>query len=182
MLEALLLAVALAMDATAVAAARAVAGLSRRGALLLAGSFGAFQAGMAAAGWAAGAGASAFIAPWDHWVAFVLLSGIGGKMAFDGLRGPGEAPPTSPLDPRAVLLLSLATSIDALAAGVTLPTLNVAPPTALVAIGLATFLLSLAGALGGRALGARFGPRLTLLGGATLIALGVATLVEHLGS
>jgi manganese efflux pump family protein len=178
-IEALLLALALAMDATAVAAGRAVTGLAKRTALLLAASFGLFQAGMAAAGWALGQSAKGFVEQWDHWIAFGLLSVIGGKMLIEAFRR-GPASDASELNVRTILLLSIATSIDALAAGVTLPLLSVSPIVALVWIGLASLVLSLLGALVGARLGARGGRGLEVIGGLTLIAIGVKMLIEHL--
>jgi putative Mn2+ efflux pump MntP len=183
MIEAFLLAVALAMDATAVAAARAVAGLRRREVLLLAASFGLFQAGMAAIGWLVGAGARSVIDRWDHWLAFGLLAGIGGNMLIAALRAPpADAAAPAPLDVRTLLVLSVATSIDALAAGVTLPTIGAPVALSLPAIGLVTFALSLGGAAGGAAIGARGGRGLELLGGVTLIAIGIRTLWQHLAA
>lgn len=183
MLEPLLLAVALAMDATAVAAGRASAGLRRREALLLAGSFGLFQGGMAALGWGLGAGAAELVERWDHWLAFGLLALIGGKMLFEALRprdGDEAAPAPAALGLRTVLLLSVATSIDALAAGVTLPLLEAPIALSVAAIGLVTFALSLGGAFAGAALGARLGRPLEVVGGLLLIGIGIKTLAEHL--
>jgi putative Mn2+ efflux pump MntP len=183
-IEAVLLAIALAMDATAVAAARAVAGMSRRDTVVLASAFGVFQAGMAALGWLLGHSAQSLVERWDHWIAFVLLGAIGGKMLYEAFRSePAEAegkPAQRALDLRTVIVLSVATSIDALAAGVTLPVLQVSPLLALLLIGVASLVLSLAGASAGAALGARLGKRLEVLGGLTLIAIGVKTLVQHL--
>lgn len=187
MLEPLLLAVALAMDATAVAAGRASAGLRRREALLLAASFGLFQGGMAALGWGLGTGAAEIVERWDHWLAFGLLALIGGKMLFEALR-PREAddddaaPAPAALGLRTLLLLSVATSIDALAAGVTLPLSGAPVALSVAAIGLVTFALSLAGAFAGAALGARLGRPLEAVGGLLLIGIGIKTLVEHLSA
>ncbi len=181
MIDSLVLAIALAMDATAVAAARAVTGMSRREALVLASSFGVFQAGMAAIGWALGHSAKALVERWDHWIAFGLLAAIGGKMLYEAFASSGEAERSpAALDLRTVVLLSIATSIDALAAGVTLPVLRVSPVVALIFIGVASLVLSLAGAFAGAAAGSRLGKRLEVLGGVTLIALGIKALVQHL--
>src|SRR5262245_36379177 len=123
MLEALALAFGLAMDATALAAVRGLAGRPRE-AVVLPILFGVFQAGMAALGWAAGAWAGPYIEAWDHWVASGLLFAIGGKLLFDASRGssgPSEADDRTGL--WVMLGLALATSIDAAAAGLTLPLL-----------------------------------------------------------
>jgi len=180
MIEVVVLALALAMDATAVAAARGVAGIGRREVLRLGLAFGGFQAGMAAIGWAAGVTAVRWIEAWDHWVAFGLLTAIGGKMIVGALRG-DDAEEVGALTTRALLVLAIATSIDALAAGVTLPVLEAPIAVSLALIGAVTFVLSVAGAAAGRAVGARFGRGLVLAGGAALIAIGVKTLAEHLG-
>lgn len=177
MLEALLLSVALAMDATAVAAARGVLGMSRRDAVRLAVAFGVFQAGMAAIGWLAGGTLAERVAPWDAWIAFALLILIGGKMLWEALRRGDDEVPDVSLGLRALVGLSIATSIDALAAGVTLPVIPAPPPITLVAIGVATLVLSLAGGLGGAALGAKVGKKLEILGGVVLIAIAIKTVV-----
>jgi putative Mn2+ efflux pump MntP len=188
MWSAIALAFGLAMDATAVSAARGLTG--RRSELaVLPVLFGGFQAGMAALGWLAGRWAGAYIARWDHWIAFVLLTGIGGKMLRDGWRegrrGRGDgAPPTAKREHSIVvyIALALATSIDAAAAGLTLPLVPVAPWIALALIGGVTAACSAAGFTAGRFAGERLGARLTMLGGVVLIAIAVELLVQHLGS
>lgn len=182
MFEALVLSVGLAMDATAVAAARSIAGVPRRDLLILAFAFGVFQAGMAAAGWLLGATTARWISQWDHWVAFGLLLLIGGKMLLEALRGDDDDDERAqePLALRTILVLSVATSIDALAAGVTLPTLAAPPAIALVLIGVASFVLSVLGGLVGARLGRHLGSKLEVLGGIALIGIGVKTLVQHL--
>lgn len=180
MLDAVLLAVALAMDATAVAAGRGVIGLRQRDAVLLATSFGVFQAAMAALGWWIGATAQDLVASFDHWIAFALLALIGGKMLYEAFHAHAAERPAAPLDLKSVVVLSLATSIDAMAAGVTLPILSVPVVVALVLIGAVSLVSSLIGAFAGAALGARFGTRLEAFGGLTLIGIGVKTLIDHL--
>ena len=174
------LAIGLAMDATAVAATRGLR--ARRGeGLLLAALFGGFQAGMAALGWLLGDYGGRYVAAWDHWIAFGLLAAIGGKMLLDARRlgdaEPDQRPPGGPL---LYLGLALATSIDAGAAGITLPLLAVPPGFALAVIGAVTALLTLIGYRAGNALGRRLGSRLEVVGGLVLIAIGVKLLVEHL--
>jgi putative Mn2+ efflux pump MntP len=174
-IAAVVLAFGLAMDATAVAAARGL--VRRRGELVaLPLLFGAFQAGMAALGWALGAWGGRYVEQWDHWIAFGLLLLVGGKMIVEAVRGGDDD------DPRAAgiglwLLLSLATSIDAAAAGITLPLLPVAPWISVVLIGAVTAACSLAGYVAGRAIGSK---KLEIVGGVILIGLGVRILVEHL--
>lgn len=189
-LPVLVLAVGLAMDATAVAAARGVAApqVRVRDALLIAGTFGLFQALMPALGALAGDRFGERFARWDHWIAFVLLAGIGGKMLLDAWRAhraaargdASEAPAeAAPLGLRMVLVLGLATSIDALAAGVTLPLFGVPLGLAAATIGVVTFVLAAAGMYVGRFLGAQLGERLTIVGGVALVAMGAKILVEH---
>lgn len=179
----LLLAIGLAMDATAVAAAR---GLGARSvpwpdAVRLALLFGGFQALMPLLGWVAGARVGPWVAAWDHWIAFALLGAIGSKMIWDALRH-DEAPPTEEgaFRTRALLLLAVATSIDALAAGVTLPMLRAPLLLTIATIGLTTTLLSLLGVYAGRRFGAQLGPRLDVFGGLVLIGIGARILAQHL--
>jgi len=169
------------MDATAVAAARSMSGVPRRSLIGLAVAFGVAQAGMAAAGWALGASAERLISRWGHWVAFGLLGLIGGKMLFEALRGGQEEQALEPpvIEMRTVFVLAIATSIDALAAGVTLPTLSAPPAVALILIGVASFVLSALGGIVGARLGARLGSKLEIVGGLTLIGIGVKALVDH---
>jgi putative Mn2+ efflux pump MntP len=179
---AIALAFGLAMDATAVSAARGLATQPRE-LVLLPLLFGGFQSGMAALGWLAGRWAGPYIARWDHWVAFGLLVAIGGKMLFDGWRDRAKDAADGTPAPASIMLylgLAIATSIDAAAAGLTLPLVPVAPWIALVLIGGITAACSAAGTLAGRVVGARFGPRLTMLGGLVLIGIGVRLLVREL--
>ena len=182
----LLLAVGLAMDATAVAAARGLAVPRVRPAhgLLVAAFFGGFQALMPLIGWFVGDRVGAMVEAWDHWVAFGLLGGLGAKMLWDATQGddsePSEAIEANPFRLRVMLVLAVATSIDALAVGVTLPMLEAPLVLTLVTIGLTTAVLSVLGLYAGRRFGALLGPRLDALGGLILIGLGIHILVRHL--
>ncbi|MBX3161110.1 MAG: manganese efflux pump [Deltaproteobacteria bacterium] len=180
MLDAVVLALGLAMDATAVAAARSVAKTPRRDLTMLVVAFAVFQAGMAAIGWGLGASAERYIRSWDHWLAFGLLVGLGTKMLLDARGGGDDDDGDGRLGVRMLLALSLATSIDALAAGVTLPSIDGSPGVAIAMIGVVTLALSALGAALGSRLGARFGGRLEVVGGLALIAIGVKVLVDHL--
>lgn len=175
MIELLLLSVALATDAAA-----ANAGLATRApwsaVLRAAVLFGVFQAGMAAIGWWGGAWMAGWASAWDHWVAFVLL-GIVGVRAIHGAMYPdGE------LEDQwgSLLLVAVATSLDALAAGVSLPLSGHAAPVALAMIGGVTAGLSVAGGALGRTAGRAWGPPVQIAGGIVLIAMGVRVLVTHL--
>ncbi len=175
MLSAIALAFGLAMDATAVCAARAFGAKDRRELVILPLLFGAFQAGMACLGWLGGRAAAEYIAAWDHWVAFGLLTLIGGKMLIEALRGTGEAP--GPGTPLLYIALALATSIDAAAAGLTLVLLPVAPWLSLVLIGGVTAVCSVLGYIAGRALGHKLGAKLEVIGGLVLLAIGIRILI-----
>ncbi len=175
MLSTIALAFGLAMDATAVCAARALGENSRRELVLLPLLFGVFQAGMATLGWLGGSAVREYIEAWDHWIAFVLLVLIGGKMVYEALRGDGgETPPGTAL---LYLGLAVATSIDAAAAGLTLTLLSVAPWIALVLIGTITAACCAVGYALGRALGHKVGPKLGAVGGLVLIAIGIRILI-----
>jgi manganese efflux pump family protein len=189
----LLLALGLAMDATAVSIASALAAprVRVRDALLLSFMFGLFQALMPVIGWALGARFARAIADWDHWLAFVLLGGIGAKMLHEAFThhhpGVPDAPPAgtvlpperNPFHLKRLTLMALATSIDALAAGVTLPALQVGIVTAAVVIGGVTFGLCLLGVSVGRRFGEPLEGKLDAIGGLVLIGLGVKILLEH---
>lgn len=175
-----LMAASLAMDCTAVAAAY---GLSVRVGrvptlLKLAAAFGGFQALLFAIGWALGLGLKDYIGPFDHWVAFLLLSAIGLKMIRDSFAAGEEARPAT-LDLGRLLLLSLATSIDAMAAGLGYSLIGtpILIPAALV--GLFSCLLPAAGFLAASRLGDRLGVWAERLGGAVLIGIGLRMLIEH---
>lgn len=181
----LLLSLGLAMDATAVAAARGLAArdLRARHALLVALYFGGFQALMPVVGWLIGRRLGPLVQAWDHWIAFVLLSGIGGKMLWEARGAPDDDAPRDDgalFAHRVMVVLAVATSIDALSVGVMLPMLRAPLVTTVVTIGVTTALLSAAGLYAGRRFGAALGKRLDVMGGLVLIGLGVKILVEHL--
>lgn len=179
MIEALLLALALAMDAFAVALTQgAKFRPSLRGGAAIALTFGVFQAAMPLAGWVIGAVALIYIEAVDHWIAFGLLTFLGVRM-LGGHVGEEEA--AHALTGRALLLAGVATSIDALAAGITLPTLAVEPLLAVALIGVVTATMSAGGVALGRVAGDRFGEWAERAGGVILIALGCKILAEHTG-
>lgn len=182
----LLLAVGLAMDATAVAAARGLATprILPRHVALVAGLFGGFQALMPLVGWLVGTRLGPFVQAWDHWIAFVLLSAIGGKMLWEARGAPQktESKDGDPFGLRVMLVLAVATSVDALAVGITLPMLHAPLLLSVATIGITTAVLSALGLFAGRRLGAVLGKRLDVVGGLVLIGLGTKILVEHLRS
>lgn len=177
MLEALVLAVALSLDAAAVAAACGAVGFDRRAALRMATVFALFHIAMCTIGWMIGTVAAEWISAWDHWVAFALLTAIGCKMVVSALRPGAVALPAS----WGMLLgLALATSIDAIAAGVTIPLLDPPELASIAMIGSVVFVFVLVGARIGVALGGRFGTALQVVGGLAITGIGVRILVEHL--
>jgi putative Mn2+ efflux pump MntP len=181
MWSAVALAFGLAMDATAVSAARGLGGLNARDAVALPLLFGAFQSVMAALGWFAGSRVGPYIDAWDHWVAFVLLVGLGGKMLVEAWRGRGgDDRVPAPASVMLYLGLALATSIDAAAAGLTLPLVAVAPWLALALIGAVTAACSAIGYLAGGYAGKHLGSKLEIVGGLVLIGIGVQLLVRAL--
>jgi putative Mn2+ efflux pump MntP len=172
-----LLAVALAMDAFAVSLAQGAA--RRGGALRIALAFGAAQALMPLIGWGLGAAFADAIRSFDHWVAFLLLAALGGKMLHEALHGDSPSPAPA-LIGWALGGAAVATSVDAAAAGVTLPLLGAPIALACAVIGAVTAALCYAGVRIGAAGGARLGKAAEVAGGLLLIALGGKILVEHL--
>ncbi len=180
----LLLAFGLAMDATAVSAARGLATkkLLLRHVVSVALFFGGFQALMPLVGWLVGHQVGPLVQAWDHWVAFVLLGAIGGKMLWEARAGHEVEVASQDVDlfgTKVMLTLAVATSIDALAVGVTLPMLNAPFLLSLATIGVTTALLSALGLFAGRRFGSLLGKRLDVVGGLALIGLGTKILVEH---
>jgi len=177
------IALGLAMDAFSVAIGVSIAlgGTSRRQTFRLAWHFGLFQALMPIVGWAAGTSVRPWIERWDHWLAFVLLGVVGGRMIFESVRGSsGERIRSDPTRGWSLVVLSIATSIDALAVGLSFAALGVQVWAPAAVIGVTAAMMTLLGALGGRVLGARFGSRMALVGGIVLISIGLWILFEHL--
>jgi putative Mn2+ efflux pump MntP len=178
------IAFALAMDAFAVSLGL---GLSLKPAtggqtFRLAFHFGLFQFLMPVVGWAAGETLIRHIEKYDHWVAFVLLLGVGGKMIYESFRpekgsGSGRSDPTRGAS---LLVLSVATSLDALAVGLSLAALRVDIVFPAVVIGIVAFAMTVAGMKIGPSLGKIIGRRAELLGGVILILIGIKILVDHL--
>lgn len=176
-----LLAVGLSMDAFAVAICK---GLSMKRAtvgncMIVGGYFGFFQALMPVIGYFLGVSFRKYITSFDHWIAFVLLLFIGGKMIWDTMKG-DEQKSEEGLGPRVMIPYAIATSIDALAVGITLAFLNVSIVYAALFIGIITFLLSFLGVKIGNLFGAKYEKKATLVGGIILIGIGTKILLEHL--
>lgn len=142
--------------------------------------FGVFQALMPLIGYFLGTRFSGYIQTVDHWIAFVLLALIGGNMVWESFRG-GEDAVDGSFAPRRMLPLAVATSIDALAVGVTFAFLQVDIIPAVTLIGCTTFVISVAGVKIGTVFGERFSSKAELAGGVLLILMGCKILAEHLG-
>ena len=187
-LELALIGVGLSMDAFAVSICN---GLSMRKVdkkymLVLAAFFGGFQALMPTLGWFLGSQFQTYITAIDHWIAFILLTLIGGKMILDVIKEKGENEEVCPddsvrIDLKEFFLLAVATSIDALAVGITFAFLQVKLASSVTIIGCITFCFTIAGVLIGNVFGTKFKDKATILGGVILIAIGVKILLEHLG-
>ncbi len=184
LLELFFIAVGLSMDAFAVSICK---GLSTRKLklwhyLVIGAWFGGFQALMPTLGYLLGSTFEAYITAFDHWIAFVLLALIGGNMIREALSGGEEEGGDGSFAFKTMLLLAIATSIDALAVGITfalLPGVNIA--AAVCFIGATTFLLSGAGLKVGNLFGTRFKSKAEIAGGGILILIGLKILLEHLG-
>jgi putative Mn2+ efflux pump MntP len=179
------IALGLAMDAFSVAIGVSIAlgGTSKRQTFRLAWHFGLFQALMPIIGWLAGTSVRSLIEGWDHWLAFTLLGVVGGHMIFESVRSHNGGPArTDPTRGWSLVVLSIATSIDALAVGLSFAALGVKVWTPAAIIGATAAVMTLLGALGGRALGARFGSRMAVVGGIVLLVIGVWIVFEHLAT
>lgn len=182
--ELALIGVGLSMDAFAVAICKGLGMkcVSWKATVIIALFFGGFQALMPLIGWALGTQFASLMAPFDHWIAFGLLSFVGGKMLWDAAH-PDEEEDEGEfrLDIPELFMLAIATSIDALAVGVTFAFLSVDIVPAISVIGCVTFALSLVGVLVGNRFGSRYERPSTIVGGIVLILIGCKILLEHLG-
>jgi putative Mn2+ efflux pump MntP len=175
------IAFALAMDAFAVSIASGAAykQLRVRHALRMAVFFGGFQALMPLVGALAGLSFKEYIADYDHWVAFFILAAVGGKMIYESFKITEAEKNSSPSNILVLLTLSVATSIDALAIGITLSLVAGSIVIEVIVIGLVTFMLSYIGVMLGKRFGHIFENKIEAIGGLVLIALGVKILLEH---
>ena len=185
LLEIFLIGIGLSMDAFAVAICKGLAmpdKVHKRSALLIALYFGVFQALMPALGWLLGSQFARYVTRLAPWIAFVLLAWIGGNMIRESRAGDKEdeeQPFNGEVRRKELLVLAVATSIDALAVGVTfsMVELSVSIGLAVALIGCTTFLISLGGVYVGNVFGARYKSRAELVGGAILILIGVKVLL-----
>ena len=179
----LLLAVGLSMDAFAVSVCKGLAlkKVSLRHMCIVGAWFGGFQALMPSLGYLLGSRFEQYITAIDHWIAFVLLVLIGANMIREALSKEEAEEANASLAFKTMLLMAVATSIDALAVGITFAFLSVHIVPAALTIGATTFLLSAAGVKVGSVFGLRYKKRAEIAGGVSLCLLGVKILLEHLG-
>ncbi len=182
LLELFILAVGLSMDAFAVSVCKGLAlgKIKVKHCLIVGAWFGGFQALMPLIGWFLGSRFEQYIRAFDHWVAFALLVAIGANMLREALSGEEEKADAS-LAFKTMLVMAVATSIDALAVGITFAFLRVRILPAVLFIGVTTFLLSMLGVKAGSLFGEKYQKKAEIAGGVILILLGVKILLEHLG-
>ena len=187
LLEIFLVGIGLSMDAFAVAICKGLAmpTINRKQTLLIAAYFGVFQALMPLTGWLLGSQFARHVTKMAPWIAFVLLAWIGGNMIRESLSKKEEDEEVEPAELRhkELFMLAIATSIDALAVGVSFSMVELAIPIGAAAalIGCTTFAISVGGVFVGHIFGARYKNRAEFVGGAILIRIGVKILLEHFG-
>lgn len=187
LVEFLLLGVGLAMDAFAVSICKGLAmrKVNKKQAVIIALFFGGFQAIMPVIGWLLCKGFQTYIEAFDHWIAFALLAFIGVKMIIETLREKEDdvviEEMDPPLDMKEMLILAIATSIDALAVGISLAALDRPIVESAAIIGVVTFVISIIGVYIGNFFGNRYKKRAELTGGIILVLIGVKILCEHMG-
>ncbi len=180
--ELFLIGIGLSMDAFAVAVCKGLKmqRLNLKQTALIALFFGGFQAIMPLIGWLLGANFKDYIVDFDHWIAFVLLAFIGGKMVYESFKNE-EDDDCDKFDIKELFVLAIATSIDALAVGITFAFLQVNIISAITLIGITTFILAAVGVFIGHKFGAVYKSKAELAGGLILILIGLKILLEHLG-
>ncbi len=171
----------LAMDAFSVAMASGVAleKVSPRHAFRLSFHFGLFQFGMPILGWFAGYLVASRMESFDHWIAFALLAGVGGKMVWEALRSDGETVRGDPTRGMSLIMLSVATSLDALAVGLSLVMIGIPVLYPSIVIGVVAASMTLLGLMIGNRAGHLLGRQMEVFGGMVLIAIGLKILLDH---
>ena len=186
-IELFLLGVGLSMDAFAVSVCKGLGmrKLNKKQALIIGLYFGGFQALMPFVGWLLGSQFQKYITSIDHWIAFILLGFIGGKMMIEAVREWNEEEVVdvmdAPIDHKNMLVLAVATSIDALTVGITFAFLGTPIVEAITLIGITTMVISIAGVVVGNFFGSRYKSKAEFIGGLILVLLGLKILLEHLG-
>jgi putative Mn2+ efflux pump MntP len=184
-----LIAVGLSMDAFAVAISKGITmkKLNMKNAIKIAGFFGLFQGVMPFIGWLVGVKFNYYVVKIDHWIAFILLASIGGKMVYEAYKNQDEcaidvaSDEEDELSNKELFILAIATSIDALAVGVSFAFLQVEIVKSVIMIGVITFIISFIGVVMGRKLGCLFQKKAEIFGGIILVLIGTKILFEHTG-
>ncbi len=181
--EVILIAVGLAMDAFAVSVCKGLKmrKIDYRYTFIIALFFGGFQALMPLIGWFAGKQFEAYITSIDHWIAFVLLAFIGGKMIYEAITECDGGDNSIQYDFKEITMLAIATSIDALAVGISFAFLQVEIFSSVALIGIITFALSVVGVMVGNRFGVKFKSKAEIAGGVILILIGLKILLEGIG-
>lgn len=178
---AIFIGIGLAMDAFAVSLGVGTSGnADRRAKWRLAFHFGFFQGGMTVLGWLLGSTIAGYIAGFDHWVAFLLLSYVGFGMIRSSFMAEEERLPKDPSRGKLLMVLCVATSLDAMAVGLSMAMINVPVLVPALIIGVITYGLSMFGLSAGGKLGEAFGKRMELVGGVILLGIGIKILISHL--
>jgi putative Mn2+ efflux pump MntP len=185
-IELLLMGIGLAMDAFAVSICKGLAmrKVNKKQAVVIGLFFGGFQALMPFIGWVLGSQFENYITSIDHWIAFILLGFIGGKMMIEALKPEEEETiekMDQPLDLKEMFILAIATSIDALAVGITFAFLDYPIVEAITIIGVVTFIISIGGVYVGNFFGNKYKNKAEFAGGLILVLLGLRILLAHLG-
>ena len=181
----LLVALALSMDAVAVAVSSGIVSEAPgwKNIVKLALFFGFFQFLMPVIGWLLGRSISGYIERFDHWVAFGLLAFIGVRMVIESVKHPDEdASQSNPFGTKTLFIMAIATSIDALAVGISFALTNASIWASSITIGVVTFCLSLLGVLVGKKVGSLFKTGSGIAAGVILIGIGVKILIEHMAA
>lgn len=181
--EIMLIAVGLAMDAFAVSICKGLSmkKLKLKSVIIVGAYFGIFQAIMPLSGYLLGTTFSDLVISIDHWIAFILLSVIGGKMIKDSFNTEEDNEENDKIDAKNMTILAIATSIDALAVGITFAFFQINIIKSVLIIGAITFVLSAIGVIIGKKLGYKIRGKAEILGGSILILIGLKILLEHLG-
>lgn len=184
-IQTLLISIGLSMDAFAVSICKGLgmSKLNTKQMLIIALYFGGFQALMPYIGWAVGARFSSYVSQYAHWIAFILLAIIGGKMIHEALTESEDCEDDGikdkKLSHKELLLLAIATSIDALAVGISFAFLNVPIIPSIIIIGLTTFAISLVGVIIGNIFGSKYKNKAEFVGGLILVIIGLKIVLEQ---
>ena len=184
--EIFLIGIGLAMDAFAVAVCKGLGmtKLNKKQTVTIAAYFGGFQGLMPLIGWILGIRFQDYITAIDHWIAFILLGIIGGKMIYEAIKEDScevIEEMDAPLKHKELVILAIATSIDALAIGISFAFLDTPIIPAVLMIGITTFILCIIGVVVGNVFGCKYKSKAELTGGSILVLMGLKILLEHLG-